>query len=132
MEYIYHKLGNDGLFECARPHTLAFEIGGKLFPVDPRDFVSQAFADNVDGCISTVVPTDPPRLGGYLYSWSLGVPFLKRSVGLVCTRSPHGRRLDGPFLFFQRCGVFLLWKHHVSVAERAEDGVSLDGTEQCW
>jgi phytepsin len=49
-----------------------------MFPVDPRDFVNQAFIDSVDLCSSNLDATDPPAEGGYLYSWSLGIPFLKR------------------------------------------------------
>ncbi|KAF9531489.1 aspartic peptidase domain-containing protein [Crepidotus variabilis] len=80
VDYINKKLGNDGLFQCSQPHTLAFEIGGKLFSVDPRDFVSQQFKDNVDACVSNLAPTDPPKVGNYLFSWSLGTPFLKSVV----------------------------------------------------
>ncbi|KAI3607677.1 hypothetical protein WG66_005018 [Moniliophthora roreri] len=65
-------------FACDTPHTLAFVIGGKMFPVDPRDFITQIFEDSVETCGMNVVATDTPTRGdGYLYSWSLGVPFLK-------------------------------------------------------
>ncbi|KAJ7195986.1 aspartic peptidase domain-containing protein [Mycena rebaudengoi] len=65
-------------FACATPHTLAFQIAGKMFPVDPRDFVTQAYNNQVDDCISNVVETDAPMEDeGYQYSWSLGDPFLK-------------------------------------------------------
>ncbi|KAH7925266.1 acid protease [Leucogyrophana mollusca] len=65
-------------FACSAPHTLAFSIGGRLFPVDARDFVSQARSGSVAECMANVAPTDAPVLGaGYLYSWSLGDPFLK-------------------------------------------------------
>ncbi|KAF9042966.1 aspartic peptidase domain-containing protein [Panaeolus papilionaceus] len=67
----------NGHFPCSTPHTLAFEIGGKIFPVDPRDFASQAYNNNVEECYPNLVDTDTPRPGGYLFSWSLGVPFLK-------------------------------------------------------
>ncbi|KXN91588.1 Aspartic protease 3 [Leucoagaricus sp. SymC.cos] len=72
---IDHRIGTS--FLCSDVHTLAFSIGGKLFPVDPRDFVFQQFADSVTRCIANVVVTDPPAEGGYLFSWSLGTPFLK-------------------------------------------------------
>ncbi|KAJ7489027.1 aspartic peptidase domain-containing protein [Mycena latifolia] len=72
------RLGNDGTFSCSTPHTLAFSIGGKLFPVDPRDFASQKFDGELADCIANVVETDAPVEGkGYQYSWSLGDPFLK-------------------------------------------------------
>ncbi|RDB16465.1 Pepsin A [Hypsizygus marmoreus] len=64
-------------FPCSEPHTLAFQIGGKLFPIDPRDFANQEFSNTVASCSPNLVPTDPPAKGGYLYSWSLGDPFLK-------------------------------------------------------
>ncbi|KAF5309822.1 hypothetical protein D9619_010300 [Psilocybe cf. subviscida] len=72
----------DGVFACAEPHTLTFEIGGRMFDVDPRDFISQAYQNNVDDCIANLVSTDPPHVGGYQFSWSLGIPFLK---GVVST-----------------------------------------------
>ncbi|KAG5652142.1 hypothetical protein H0H81_006125 [Sphagnurus paluster] len=67
-----------GRFPCNEPHTLTFQIGGKMFPVDPRDFVNQEFIDNISLCSANLVATDPPAEGRYLYSWSLGDPFLKR------------------------------------------------------
>jgi hypothetical protein len=52
-----------------------------MFPVDPRDFVSQTFMDSVAECSPNIAATDPPKEGsGFLYSWSLGDPFLKSSV----------------------------------------------------
>jgi phytepsin len=65
-------------FSCSTPHTLAFSIRGKLFPVDARDFVSQAIDNELADCSTNVVETDSPvEGGGYQYSWSLGDPFLK-------------------------------------------------------
>jgi len=49
-----------------------------MFPVDPRDFASQAFRHDVQRCAANLVPTDAPEVGGYQFGWSLGVPFLKR------------------------------------------------------
>jgi phytepsin len=78
IQSITNTLGGNGNFPCADAHSLAFQIGGKMFPVDPRDFVQQAFQGSVDVCTSTFAATDPPRGGtGFLYSWSLGDPFLK-------------------------------------------------------
>ncbi len=70
------RLLGSNTFDCSRPHNLTFQIGGKLFPVDPRDFIHQAFSDTVDLCTSALAITDPPG-DGFLYSWSLGDPFLK-------------------------------------------------------
>ena len=67
----------DPIFPCKVPHSLAFQIGGKTFPVDPRDFVSQYKAKDVSTCVAdNVVATDPPQSGA-LFSWSLGDPFFK-------------------------------------------------------
>ena len=74
---IQQRLGPNGLFSCKEPHVLSFEIGGKLFPIDPRDFASPVYENKADLCSSNVVSTDPPQVGGFLFSWSLGVPFLK-------------------------------------------------------
>jgi hypothetical protein len=49
-----------------------------MFPVDPRDFGNQDFSNSVDTCVPSIHATDPPVEGRYLYSWSLGDPFLKR------------------------------------------------------
>lgn len=64
-------------FPCTSPHDLAFQIGGKTFPVDPRDFMSQNTPGDATTCVvDNVVATDPPSLGA-LFSWSLGDPFFK-------------------------------------------------------
>ncbi|KAJ3502218.1 hypothetical protein NLJ89_g8983 [Agrocybe chaxingu] len=56
VAYVQSKLGNAGLFECDEPHSLEFEIGGRRFPVDPRDFVTQAFTDNETHATRTSSP----------------------------------------------------------------------------
>lgn len=63
---------------CNVPHTLSFQIGGRQFPVDPRDFIQP---DIVQGnCLAgNVVTTDPPSKGA-LFSWNLGDPFFKSNV----------------------------------------------------
>lgn len=63
-------------YPCATAHVLEFEIGGRLFRIDPLDFGWQAVENDVQTCNSSIVPTDPPSKG-FLYAWSLGVPFLK-------------------------------------------------------
>ncbi|KAG6878228.1 hypothetical protein C0993_010349 [Termitomyces sp. T159_Od127] len=88
---INRKLGNT--FPCDEPHTLAFQIGGKMFPVDPRDFIVQAKENDVESCIANLVTTDPPAIGGFLFSWSLGDPFLKRMGFLSTVPSDAGDRL---------------------------------------
>jgi hypothetical protein len=67
----------DPTFPCNVPHSLAFQIGGNTFPIDPRDFMSQYKAKDVSTCVAdNVVATDPPS-NGALFSWSLGDPFFK-------------------------------------------------------
>ncbi|KAF9444497.1 acid protease [Macrolepiota fuliginosa MF-IS2] len=72
---IARRLGTP--FPCSEAHTLSFSIAGKLFQVDPRDLISPAHANSTTWCAVKVVATDPPVVGGYLFSWSLGIPFLK-------------------------------------------------------
>ncbi|KAF5388614.1 hypothetical protein D9757_004803 [Collybiopsis confluens] len=68
------------LLPCNSAHSLAFQIGGKMFPVDPRDFVSDTRSTNTKTCAaSNVVSTDPPSVGA-LFRWSLGDPFLKSTI----------------------------------------------------
>ena len=83
-----HAMLGGPRFACSPPHTLAFQIGGKFFPVDPRDFVSEVRLGDPDLCAANVMPTDVPVLGGsgYLYSWNLGDPFLKGWVGFSSLR----------------------------------------------
>ncbi|KAA1469639.1 acid protease [Dentipellis sp. KUC8613] len=67
-------------FPCGTPHNLTFQIGGKMFPVDPRDFVSQNQTNDATTCIANnIVNTDPPSAGA-LFSWSLGDPFMKSTL----------------------------------------------------
>lgn len=51
-----------------------------MFPVDPRDFITQAFVNRVDLCSANLAATDSPQEKGYQFSWSLGTPFLKGCV----------------------------------------------------
>ncbi|KAF8885385.1 aspartic peptidase domain-containing protein [Gymnopilus junonius] len=77
ISLIQSKLGPKGQFSCSQPHTLAFKIGGVLFPVDPRDFVTQALVNDVKTCEANLAATDAPQAGGYQFQWSVGTPFLK-------------------------------------------------------
>ncbi len=68
------------LLPCDEGHTLTFQIGGQLFPVDPRDFVAQNKQGDATNCVaSNVVSTDAPSTGA-LFSWNLGDPFLKSNM----------------------------------------------------
>ncbi|KAK2459962.1 hypothetical protein APHAL10511_007968 [Amanita phalloides] len=75
LDYITSILGNE--FPCNEPHELSFSIGGKMFPVDPRDLIMQVYEDNVSICTAKLLSTTTPTIGRFLYSWSLGTPFLK-------------------------------------------------------
>ena len=51
-----------------------------MFPIDPRDFVSQNKANDATTCVaSNIVSTDAPSFGA-LFSWNLGDPFLKSNM----------------------------------------------------
>ncbi|KAI0637478.1 acid protease [Trametes polyzona] len=89
LAHIYAALGLDaqGTFDCSNPHNLTFVIGGKPFPIDPRDFAHPAavtpgtvYPDEAARCTPALAATDPPGQGGFLYSWSLGDPFLKSTM----------------------------------------------------
>ncbi|KAH9849941.1 acid protease [Lenzites betulinus] len=89
LSSIYALLALDpqGTFDCAVPHNLTFVIGGQPFPVDPRDFAHPAtvnpgtvYPAMAARCTPALAPTDPPGWGGFLYSWSLGDPFLKSTM----------------------------------------------------
>ncbi len=65
---------------CDDGHTLAFQIGGKMFPTDPRDFVAQNQAGDATTCVANnLVSTDGPT-SGRLFSWNLGDPFLRSNL----------------------------------------------------
>ena len=71
-------LAGGSIFDCAARHNLSFLIGGVLFPVDPHDFAHPLPGDSSGSqCGPALTATDPPGHGGFLYSWSLGIPFLK-------------------------------------------------------
>ena len=59
---------------------MAYVIGGKTFPIDPRDFLGiQDFTDECE--FNLLSATDDPSTGA-LMSWILGDPFMK-SWGLI-------------------------------------------------
>jgi len=65
---------------CSVPRTVTFQIGGKMFPVDPRDFISPLQQGDTATCIADkLVATDAPSMGS-LYRWSLGDPFMKSNL----------------------------------------------------
>jgi hypothetical protein len=65
---------------CSVPRSLAFQIGGKIFPIDPRDFISQLESNNSETCqADNLVATDAPDVGA-LFRWSLGTPFFRSTL----------------------------------------------------
>ncbi|KAL5522891.1 hypothetical protein ACEPAF_1158 [Sanghuangporus sanghuang] len=64
-------------YPCEEAYSLEFEFSGRRFQVDPRDFGRPVDDSDEHFCVPNLAPTDPPQLGGYLYSWSLGEPFLR-------------------------------------------------------
>ncbi|KAK0187646.1 aspartic peptidase domain-containing protein [Armillaria mellea] len=71
---------SQAVLPCATAHTLSFQIGGKMFPIDPRDFIGDLSSDDATNCVAdNLVSTDPPGQGS-LYRWSLGDPFFKSNL----------------------------------------------------
>ncbi|KAH8090996.1 acid protease [Cristinia sonorae] len=68
------------VFPCAESHTLAFQIGGKVFSIDPRDMVTPDQGGDATQCeVKNLVSTDAPSPGA-LFSWSLGAPFFRSNL----------------------------------------------------
>ncbi|PIL23083.1 hypothetical protein GSI_14391 [Ganoderma sinense ZZ0214-1] len=80
---IQHALGSDLYLDCSKPYNLTFQIGGKLFPVDPRDFYTSLGGGNTARCSPNVedrslsLSYDEQKAP---YNWTLGVPFLKSNA----------------------------------------------------
>ncbi|KAJ7693443.1 aspartic peptidase domain-containing protein [Mycena rosella] len=73
-------VANSATLACAKAHNLTFQIGGKMFPIDPRDLIAPVSTDNAQNCaVDSIVATDAPGLGA-LFRWSLGDPFLKSNL----------------------------------------------------
>ncbi|KAJ7091901.1 aspartic peptidase domain-containing protein [Mycena belliarum] len=71
---------NSATLACAKAHDLSFMIGGKMFPLDPRDLIGPQSVNNAQTCIvDNLVETDAPGFGA-LFRWSLGDPFLKSNL----------------------------------------------------
>ncbi|KAI0816834.1 aspartic peptidase domain-containing protein [Trametes gibbosa] len=88
---------------CTDAHSLAFKIGGQLFPVDPRDFVSQGPSDgssNPQCSADNIVGTDAPQSGA-LFSWNLGDPFLKSNLVVFYYGNITHPSLDPPRMGFK-------------------------------
>lgn len=87
-------------FPCSTPHTLAFQIGGKMFPVDPRDFVTPDDDGDALNCTAgNLVETDPPSIAA-LFSWNLGDPFFKSNVVIFYYGNLTNPSVDPPRIGF--------------------------------
>ncbi|KAG2114437.1 aspartic peptidase domain-containing protein [Suillus cothurnatus] len=124
ISYIQNMLGGPH-FACSFPHTLAFQIGGRMFPVDPRDFINQVRSGNAQVCGANLAQTDVPVLGGggYLYSWSLGDPFLKGVLTAFYYGSFTGLSQDPPRIGF-------LSTVPSDAGQRLEDAITAASAEQ--
>ena len=59
---------------------MAFSIGGKLFPIDPLDFMAPLRNGDTNDCVADrITSTDPPSVGA-TFTWSLGDPFFKSNL----------------------------------------------------
>lgn len=71
---------NSATLACAAAHNLSFQIGGQMFPIDPRDLISPLSANDASNCVvDNLVATDAPAVGA-LFRWSLGDPFFKSNL----------------------------------------------------
>ena len=113
---------------CDQPHTLAFQIGGKMFPVDPRDFTSQNKKGDVTTCIANnVVGTDAPASGA-LFSWNLGDPFLKSNMVIF-----YYGNLTHPSVYPPRIGFVSLVPQNADdlLDDAVDDAESAGGNFEC-
>lgn len=116
------------LLPCDEGHNLTFQIGGKLFPVDPRDFVAQNKQGDAANCVaSNVVSTDAPSVGA-LFSWNLGDPFLKSNMVVFYYGNLTHPSLDPPRMGF----VSLVPQNAEALLDTAvEDAQSAAGAFEC-
>ncbi|KAJ4490275.1 aspartic peptidase domain-containing protein [Lentinula aciculospora] len=114
------------VLDCTAAHTLAFQIGGQMFPVDPRDFISDTKATNTKTCeADNVVATDPPSVGA-LFRWSLGDPFLKSTLVAF-----HYGNLTHPSVDPPRIGFLSMVPNNADalLTQAVEDAQSAGGFE---
>ncbi|KAF8150005.1 aspartic peptidase domain-containing protein [Crassisporium funariophilum] len=85
---------------CNVPRQLTFEIGGKMFPIDPRDFIGQLNTGDAVTCqADNIIATDPPSIGA-LFRWSLGTPFFRSNLVVF-----HYGNLTNPSVDPPRIGI---------------------------
>jgi len=65
---------------CSVPRSLAFQIGGQMFPVDPRDMIGEQREGDTSTCVAdNLVSTDAPSVGA-TFRWNLGAPFMRSNL----------------------------------------------------
>ncbi|CDO69856.1 hypothetical protein BN946_scf184884.g15 [Trametes cinnabarina] len=111
------------ILPCDAGHNLTFQIDGKFFPVDPRDFVSQFLPDDAVNCVANnVVSTDPPSMGA-LFSWNLGDPFLKSNLVVFYYGNLTHPSVDPPRIGF----LSLVPQNADQLLDQAVDEAQKDG-----
>ncbi|KAF9031800.1 acid protease [Hymenopellis radicata] len=120
---------SEAIFPCTTPHTLAFQIGGKQFPIDPRDFIGAAASGDATNCVAdNLVSTDPPSRGA-LFRWSLGDPFFKSNLVVF-----HYGNLTHPSVDPPRVGIMSVVPANATeelqdaVQDAAENGGNFEST----
>ena len=115
------------ILPCDAPHTLAYQIGGKMFPVDPRDFTSQHKKGDTTNCIANnVVATDAPSSGA-LFSWNLGDPFLKSNMVIFYYGNLTHPSVDPPRIGF----VSLVPANATQIFQQAVNDAAQSGNFEC-
>ncbi|KAK7047190.1 hypothetical protein VNI00_006856 [Paramarasmius palmivorus] len=122
---------NSATFPCETVHRLEFEIGGKRYPIDPRDFIGPLpnAPNDATTCVAdNLVETDAPGIGA-LFRWSLGDPFFKSNLVAF-----HYGNLTHPSVDPPRIGLRSLVPPDAdeqlrkAVAEARASGVGLDNS----
>ncbi|KAF5315415.1 hypothetical protein D9619_007345 [Psilocybe cf. subviscida] len=113
---------------CNVPRTLAFEIGGKMFPVDPHDFVSQHDLTDANNChLDNIVPADTPSHGS-LFQWNLGTPFFRSNYVVFHYGNLTHPSVDPPRIGFKSKVPTNAGEILINAVEEAKRRSHLDGT----
>ena len=115
-------------FPCATAHTLSFQIGGKMFPTDPRDFVVQNRRGDATTCVAAnLVSTDAPS-AGRLFTWNLGDPFLRSNLVVFYYGNLSHPSVDPPRIGF----LSLVPENADELLDKAvEDAQNAGGNFEC-
>ncbi|KAJ3864052.1 aspartic peptidase domain-containing protein [Lentinula novae-zelandiae] len=124
---------------CTTPHTLAFQIGGRMFPVEWRDLEEKGNGGKKRQCYLNLAPTDVPTTttttggegGGYLYSWSLGDPFLKNVIAAFYYGDTVHPSWDPPRIgFVSTVPIVPILIHGVDVRVDVEGGEDVEAKDK--